>query len=125
MTQKDARAGPPESECHLVLAADVVARSAGALRWLAEALAPRGCVLLEEAARALDEPAARDAVARAGLTLVSRQLAAGCEYLLLRRTPELPEENVVIEVSAARLRIRCSSYSQSNVLFHIRLYRCD
>lgn len=100
VSQKDPTTGPPETDCHLILAADVLSRlDTVMLRHLADGLAERGFLLLEEGQRALDEPAARDAIAKAGLIVVSRQVAASCEYLLLRKVPELPEESIVIEVS--------------------------
>nr|UEN71130.1 fatty acid synthase 2 [Glyphodes pyloalis] len=99
VTQKDSRTGPPETDCNLILAADVVSRhDAVTLQHLAAGLAERGLLLLEEAHRALDDPAAQGLLAKAGLALVSRQIAASCEYLLLKCVPQLPEENVVIEI---------------------------
>lgn len=101
VTPRDARTAPPDADCHVVLAADALARhGAVALQHLAAALAPAGMLLLEEPARALDEPTARAALARAGLALVSRLPAAGVEYLLLRPTPALPAAPpVVIDVT--------------------------
>ncbi|XP_063827966.1 fatty acid synthase [Ostrinia nubilalis] len=100
VTQKDGRAGPVESDCHIVLACDLVSRhDAATLAHAAAALAPGGLLLLEEARRALDAPEARDVLARAGLEPLSRQLAAGCEYLLLQRTPEIPSTHVVVDVT--------------------------
>lgn len=95
MTPKDARNGAPDAECHLVLGADVFSRhGASVLAHLAGALGPAGMLLLEEAQGALDERAA----AAAGLCVVARQVAASCEYVLLRRAPALPAERIVVEV---------------------------
>lgn len=97
---KDARTATVETDCHLVMAADVLARHGpGALSGLAGSLAAGGMLLLEEPHKALDEPTARDALDRAGLTLVSRQVAANCEYLLLRHRARVPEHHVVIDVA--------------------------
>ncbi|CAB3260160.1 unnamed protein product [Arctia plantaginis] len=97
---KDARTTVVETDCHLVMAADVLARhGAGALSALAGSLAAGGMLLLEEPHKALDERAARDALDRAGLALVSRQVAANCEYLLLRHRVRVPERHVVIDVA--------------------------
>lgn len=83
----------------MVLGADVVARhGAGVLTALGGALAPRGMLLLQEPARALEEPGAGDMVQRAGLQVVARQPAAAGEYVLLRRAPVLPPQHVVIHV---------------------------
>nr|QLI61974.1 fatty acid synthetase 2 [Streltzoviella insularis] len=99
VTQKDARNATPESECHLVLAADVVSRhGAIALVNLAAALAPTGFVLLEEPHKALDDRSAQEMIERAGLTVVSRQVAATGEYVLLKRQPAVPAAHVIIEV---------------------------
>lgn len=87
----------------MVLAADLVSRhDAGTLTQLAGALAEGGFVLLEEAHRALDDAGAADVLARAGLLLAARQVAASCEYVLLRKVPQLPPTNVIIDVSAPR-----------------------
>ncbi|KAL0872273.1 hypothetical protein ABMA27_004663 [Loxostege sticticalis] len=100
VTQKDGRTGPPDTECHMVLAADLVSRhDAGTLTQLAGALAEGGFVLLEEAHRALDDAGAADVLARAGLLLAARQVAASCEYVLLRKVPQLPPTNVIIDVT--------------------------
>ncbi|CAH0584002.1 unnamed protein product [Chrysodeixis includens] len=100
VTPKDGLAAPVDSDCHLVLAADVLSRhGAGALGHLAAALGDSGMLLLEEPQKALDERAARDCIERAGLALVSRQVAASCEYVLLRRKPALPARHVVVEVT--------------------------
>lgn len=97
---KDGKAAPIESDCHLVLAADVLSRhGAAALEHLAAALGESGMLLLEEPHKALDERAAREALQRAALVLVSRQVAASCEYVLLRRAPAVPERHVVVEVA--------------------------
>lgn len=99
MSNKDPRIAPPDTECHLVLAADAVGRhGAAVLRQLAGALAPSGMLLLEEPQGVLDEREARDAVGAAGLILVARQRAASCEYLLLRRKTELPAARVVVHI---------------------------
>ncbi|KAJ0178567.1 hypothetical protein K1T71_006390 [Dendrolimus kikuchii] len=100
VSAKDARDAPPDTECYLVLAAEVLARhGGGVLAQLTAALADRGSLLLEEPLGALDDPAARPLIERAGLALVSRQVASGCEYLLLRRrTPPLPTA-VVVDIS--------------------------
>ncbi|CAH0760904.1 unnamed protein product [Diatraea saccharalis] len=97
--QKDPLAGPPETECQLVIAADVLAgHGADALRNLAGALVDGGMLLLEEPRRALDEPGAAEALRRAGLALVARQVAASCEYLLLRCSVAPPPDHIVVEV---------------------------
>ncbi|CAH2039961.1 unnamed protein product, partial [Iphiclides podalirius] len=99
VNNKDPRVTPPDSECHLVLAADAVGRhGAPLLRQLAAALAPGGMLLLEEPHGVLAGRAAREAVAAAGLQPVARQRAAGCEYLLLRPAPSLPAARLVVEV---------------------------
>ena len=96
---KDGRSAPVETDCHLVMAADVLSRhGAATLENLAAALGDSGMMLLEEPHKALDERAAKDMVERAGLTCVSRQVAASCEYVLLRRQPGVPERHVVIDV---------------------------
>lgn len=99
MSGKEARSAPPEAECHLVAAADVLARhGAPLLRHLAAALAPAGMLLLEEPHDALRAQAARDALRAAGLLPVARQRAAARDYLLLRKeAPALPT-NVVLEI---------------------------
>ncbi|KAL4702305.1 hypothetical protein ACJJTC_018435, partial [Scirpophaga incertulas] len=100
VNQKDARTAPPESECQLVVAADVVSRhGGGVLAQLASALAPGGLVLLEEPRRALDEPGAAEAVARAGLQALARQAAGAGELLLLRRpvAPPAPADCDVVQ----------------------------
>ncbi|XP_026499944.2 fatty acid synthase [Vanessa tameamea] len=99
VTTKDARSGPPDSDCHLVIAADVLTRhGAAVLSNLAAALGEAGLVLLEEPHGALDERGAAKTIEEAGLGVVSRQVAANCEYLLLRRLPVLPKERVVVEI---------------------------
>ncbi|XP_022830419.1 fatty acid synthase [Spodoptera litura] len=63
---KDGKSTPIDSECHLVLAADVLSRhGAATLGHLAAALAESGMILLEEPHRALD--GAGDMLAAAGL----------------------------------------------------------
>ncbi|KAG6462008.1 hypothetical protein O3G_MSEX013000 [Manduca sexta] len=100
VTQKDGRSAPPESECHLAMAADVLSRhGGGVLAALASALGDTGMLLLEEPRGALNEPAAKDTLERAGLCLVSRQAAAACEYLLLRKRVALPAAHVVIDIT--------------------------
>lgn len=66
---------------------------------LAGALGGAGHVLLEEPHGALDGRGAADALRAAGLAAVSRQVAANCEYLLLRRAPQPPARHVVVEVT--------------------------
>ncbi|CAH2981095.1 unnamed protein product [Chilo suppressalis] len=101
VTQKDVLAASPDSDCQLVMAADVLARhGAEALRQLGGALAERGMVLLEEPRGAADGPTAVAALKHAGLAVVARQVAASCEYVLLRRAVRLPEEYDVVEVGA-------------------------
>ncbi|KAM3957748.1 fatty acid synthase-like [Aphomia sociella] len=96
VTSKDANVAAPDSECHLVIAADVLARHGGAaLDRLVDALADGGMILLEEGyARSLE------GAARAGLELVSRQVTANCEYLVLRRraAPPAPAERVLVQL---------------------------
>ncbi|CAH2091553.1 unnamed protein product [Euphydryas editha] len=100
VTSKDARNGPPDSDCHLVIAADVLTRhGAVVLANLAAALGEAGHVLLEEPHGALDERGVAERIECAGLVVVSRQVAANCEYLLLRRRPEPPARRVVVEVA--------------------------
>ncbi|XP_049706557.2 fatty acid synthase [Helicoverpa armigera] len=96
---KDGKAAPVESDCHLVLAADVLSRhGAGVLAQLAAALGEGGMLLLEEPHKALDAAGARDMLAQAALAPVSRQQAASCEYVLLRRAAAPPAAHVVVEV---------------------------
>nr|QMX41630.1 fatty acid synthase FAS2 [Dioryctria abietella] len=98
VTNKNASEAAPDSDCQLVLAADVLARhGAAVLARLASALAPGGLLLLEEPRGALDAAAA-DLLARAGLTLAARQVTATCEYVLLRPNPTVPKEHVVIDI---------------------------
>ncbi|CAH0729423.1 unnamed protein product, partial [Brenthis ino] len=100
VTTKDARSGAPDSDCHLVLAADVLSRhGAAVLAHLAAALGDAGLLLLEEPHGTLDERGARQAAAAAGLEPVSRQVAASCEYVLLRRRAAPPPTRVVVEVT--------------------------
>lgn len=97
---KDGKSAPIEADCHLVMAADVLSRhGAATLEHLAAALGDDGMLLLEEPHKALDERAARDLLERAGLLVVSRQVAASCEYVLLRRARALPERHVVVDVA--------------------------
>ncbi|KAJ0178566.1 hypothetical protein K1T71_006389 [Dendrolimus kikuchii] len=85
VSAKDARDAPPDTECHLVLAADVLARhGGGVLAQLTAALAKRGSLLLEEPLGALDDPAARPLIEHAGLALVSRQVARDLAVNALR-----------------------------------------
>lgn len=99
---KDGRSAPIDSDCHLLLAADVLSRhGAATLEHLAAALGATGMILLEEPHKALDERSAQDMLRRCGLACVSRQVAASCEYLLLRRTPALPAQHVVVHVDEA------------------------
>lgn len=99
-TGKDARAGPPDADAHLLLAADVLARhGAAALQHLAAALHPRGSLLLEEPRDALRLPGAADTLRAAGLLPAARQNAGACDYLLLRRDLPLPAERVVVDVT--------------------------
>ncbi|XP_050549365.1 fatty acid synthase [Spodoptera frugiperda] len=94
---KDGKSAPIDSECHLVLAADVLSRhGAATLGHLAAALAESGMILLEEPHRALD--GARDMLAAAGLQCVARQHAASCEYVLLRRRRAPAAAAVVLDV---------------------------
>ncbi|CAK1550869.1 unnamed protein product [Leptosia nina] len=98
-SQKDGTSGPPDSECHLVLATDVLSRHGpGVLAHLSSALLDTGMLLLEEPHGALDERSAMDALERAGLESLARQPAANCEYLLLRRRRQVPAKSVVVEV---------------------------
>ncbi|XP_049874376.1 fatty acid synthase [Pectinophora gossypiella] len=100
VTNKDPRTGGAESGCHLVLAHDVLARHGpSTLAALTGWLADTGMLLLEEPLRQLDAPDAGDMLRKAGLVLVSRQVAASCEYVLLRRKPEPPSAHVVVEVA--------------------------
>lgn len=100
VTPKDGRSAPLDADCHLVVAADVIGRhGAPVLRNLIASLAPNGLLLLEEPRGALSERAPRDVIEREGLELISRQVAAPCEYLLLRRKAELPSSHVVVDVS--------------------------
>ncbi|KAJ2944093.1 hypothetical protein O0L34_g18059 [Tuta absoluta] len=99
VNNKDPRSGEGETECHLVLAHDVLARhGASVLSALRGWLADSGLMLLEEPLRLLDTKEAKDALKQADLMLVSRQVAASCEYVLLRKKPVLPTEKVVIEL---------------------------
>lgn len=96
---KDGKSAPIESDCHLVLAADVLSRhGAAVLENLAAALGETGMILLEEPHKALDDRLAQDMVERAGLLVVSRQVAASCEYVLLRRRADVPARHVVVDV---------------------------
>ncbi|XP_052754570.1 fatty acid synthase [Galleria mellonella] len=99
VTTRDASETAPDSGCHLVLASGVAAREDGGatLGRLAEALCEGGMVLLEEAPAALGGAAAE----RAGLEPVSRQAAAGHEYVLLRRRAAAAEL-AVVELGAER-----------------------
>lgn len=65
---------------------------------LAGALGDSGMILMEEAQGALDDPAVKKALDAAGLVAAARQVAANCEYLLLRRRIQLPSQRVVLEV---------------------------
>lgn len=97
---KDGRAVPVENECHLVIAADVLSRhGVSTLGVLVSALTTGGMLLLEEPHEALDGIGARDALKAVGLEPISRQVAASCEYVLLRRLVELPARYVVVDVS--------------------------
>nr|AGR49310.1 fatty acid synthase [Agrotis ipsilon] len=97
---KDGKSAPIESDCHLVMAADVLSRhGAATLEHLAAAMADSGMLLLEEPHKALDDRAAQEMLQRAGLSPVSRQVAASCEYVLLRRAPALPAQHVVVDVA--------------------------
>ncbi|XP_060802513.1 fatty acid synthase-like [Amyelois transitella] len=99
VTSKNGTDVAPDSECHLVLATDVISRhKAGVLGNLVAALGAGGMLLLEEPHGALDDRAAADMLARAGLVLVSRQVTATCDYIMLRRKVTLPKEQVVIEI---------------------------
>ncbi|XP_038206276.1 fatty acid synthase-like [Zerene cesonia] len=99
VTQKDARTGPPDADCHLVLATDVLSRhGAAVLANLAAALADTGLVLLEEPHAALDDPSSADMIEKCGLVVVSRQVAANSDYVLLRKRPVLPGVSVVVEI---------------------------
>ncbi|XP_041987847.1 fatty acid synthase [Aricia agestis] len=103
VTNKDARTGTPETDCQLVLAADVLTRhGAGVLAHLAAALAPRGLLLLEEPRGALAERGARELLGGAGLLVVARQAAATCELVLLRRAPEPTTATVVVDVDGEK-----------------------
>ncbi|XP_039755412.1 fatty acid synthase [Pararge aegeria] len=89
VTPKDARNGPPDADCHLVLAADVLSRhGARVLGHLLGALADGGMLLLDEPRGTLEAAAAL--LADAALDALSRQAADGREYLLLRRRAALP-----------------------------------
>ncbi|XP_061378336.1 fatty acid synthase [Danaus plexippus] len=99
VTTKDARNGPPDADCHLVLASNAIIRQGkGVLENLAGALGDSGMILMEEAQGALDDPAVKKALDAAGLVAAARQVAANCEYLLLRRRIQLPSQRVVLEV---------------------------
>ncbi|XP_053606924.1 fatty acid synthase-like [Plodia interpunctella] len=99
VTSKNGSDAAPDSDCHLVLAADVLSRHGpSVLANLAAALGAGGLLLLEEPHGALDEPATADLLARAELLLVSRQVTATCDYITLRRKPTLPQDHVLIEI---------------------------
>ncbi|XP_023934577.2 fatty acid synthase [Bicyclus anynana] len=97
VTPKDVRSGPPDADCHLVLAADVLSKhGADVLAHLAGALGAGGMLLLEEPRGALDASAALLAAQR--LAVVSRQPAGAAELLLLRPRAEPPAACVVVEL---------------------------
>ncbi|XP_045766807.1 fatty acid synthase [Maniola jurtina] len=97
VTPKDARSGPPDSDCHLAMASDVLNRhGVDVLRHLVAALGAGGMLLLEEPRGALDAHAAL--LAQEGLDAVSRQVAGASELLLLRRRAAPPPERIVVEL---------------------------
>ncbi|XP_048487531.1 fatty acid synthase isoform X3 [Plutella xylostella] len=97
---KDAKTVAPDTDCHLVLAADVLSRHGlTTLQNLAAALNDVGMILLEEPHSTLDDPSSKEMLKKAGLQLVSRQVAANSDYLLLKKVATIPKDTIIIDVT--------------------------
>ncbi|XP_053612449.1 fatty acid synthase-like [Plodia interpunctella] len=99
VTSKNGFNTPADTECHLVIAANVLSQyGAIVLGNLVAALGSDGMLLLEEAHRVLEDPTKLEVLSHAGVTLVSRQVTATHEYLILRHKVPLPKEHIVIDI---------------------------
>lgn len=93
-TAKDAQSAPVGQDLHLVLAADVLSNNQTAvLKNLSDSLKTGGFVVLEETGSTVS-----NAVKKANLVQVCKQVVPGKSYVLLKKVEESPEP-IIIQIT--------------------------